>query len=336
MPKKRFYMVKNLMNGWVRGLIVTLITGAVISITFFILTPQNIPTLHTHALSAQSYKDALQRVAALRADEGQNMNPVSRLQLMTHQKKTERAIILVHGYTSSPQQFHQLGLQLYDAGYNVLIAPLPHHGLADRMTQEHAKLTAEELAAYTDRTVNIARGLGKQVVMMGISTGGVMTAWAAQNRSDIDLAVIISPAFGFNKIPTFLTAAAMNIYGFLPDIFEWWNPDLKEKEPPAYSYPRYSRHALVEILRLGFAVRTDASKKPPAAKKMVFIFNANDTTINHELEKEMATIWQSYHAKLTTYEFPAALKLRHDMIDPAKSGQRTDIVYPRLMELIKE
>jgi len=43
--------------------------------------------------------------------------------------------------------------------------------------------------------VDIAQRLGEQVVMLGISAGGVATAWAAQNRSDIDLAVIISPVF---------------------------------------------------------------------------------------------------------------------------------------------
>ena len=129
------------------------------------------------------------------------MNPVCQLKLITHDRKVERAIILVHGYTNCPQQFNTLGQQFYDLGYNVLIAPLPHHGLADRMIEEHGLLTAEELAAYADETVDLAQGLGDQVVMMGISAGGVTTAWAAQHRSDIDLAVIISPAFGFKTDP---------------------------------------------------------------------------------------------------------------------------------------
>jgi carboxylesterase len=51
-------------------------------------------------------------------------------QLMTHAKKVDRAIILVHGYTNCPQEFHELGQRFYAVGYNVLIAPLPHHRLA--------------------------------------------------------------------------------------------------------------------------------------------------------------------------------------------------------------
>lgn len=225
-------------------------------------------------------------------------------------------------------------MRLYALGYNVLIAPLPHHGLADRMSDAHALLTAEELATYADRVVDIGHGLGDKVIMMGISAGGVTTAWAAQNRSDIDLAVIISPALGFKTIPTPLTAAAMNIYSLLPDALEWWDPVLKEKVLPEHASPRYSRHALSQILRLGFVVQADATLKPPAAKKMVIVFNANDGSINNEMTTKVVNIWKKQYSNLTISEFKADLKLPHDIIDPAQPDQRIDIVYPQLLELL--
>jgi len=311
-----------------------LITGLILSLVFFLLTPWNTSNLSSHPRPTQSYTEALQLIEILRKQEPLQMNPLCQLQLMTHSKKTDRAIILVHGYTSCPQQFHDLGERFYHAGYNVLIAPLPHHGLADRMSEAQGKLTAQELAAYADHTVDIARGLGKKVFMMGLSAGGVTTAWAAQNRSDIDLAVIISPAFGFKKIPTSLTGATMNIYSVLPDAFEWWDPILKEKGASAHAYPQYSRHALVEILRLSFATLEEAGHKPPAAKKLIVILNNNDTMVNNELTKNIASIWHAHKADLISYEFQANLKLAHDLIDPSKPNQRTEIVYPRLMELV--
>ena len=291
--------------------------------------------LSSHPRPAKSYTEAMTLVNTLQSEELQ-MNTLCRTQLMTHGKKTDRAIILVHGYTNCPQQFHELGKHLYESGYNVLIAPLPYHGLADRMTEAHARLTAEKLSVYADKTVDIAQGLGESVTMMGISAGGVTTAWAAQNRSDIDLAVIISPAFGFKQIPTFWTELVMHVMLFLPDGFEWWNPVLKENEPPPHAYPRYSRHALAEILRLGFAVKSDATHKAPTAKKMVIVFNQNDTTINNEMTEEMATIWQAHHTNLTKYQLEADLKLPHDIIDPGQPAQKINIVYPRLMELMKQ
>ena len=299
------------------------------------MTLWNSSNLASHPKPAQSYTDAVKLVNALRTEE-QQMNTLCQTQLMTHGKKTDRAIILVHGYTNCPQQFHELGKRLYKSGYNVLIAPLPYHGLADRMTEAHAQLTAEKLAAYAGKTVDIAQGLGESVTMMGISAGGATTAWAAQNRNDIDLAVIISPAFGFKQIPSFWTELVMHVMLFLPDAFEWWDPLLKEQILPPHTYPRYSRHALAEILRLGFAVKSDASHKAPAAKKMVVVFNQSDTTINNEMTEEMVTLWQARHANLTKYQFKADLQLPHDIIDPAQPGQNIDIVYPRLIELMKQ
>ena len=262
------------------------------------------------------------------------MNPVCQLQLMTHDKKVDRVIILVHGYTNCPQQFHELGQHFFDLGYNVLIAPLPHHGLADRMTEAQAKLKAEELAAYADETVDIAQGLGNQVIMMGISAGGVTTAWAAQNRSDIDLAVIISPAFGYKQIPTPMTAAVMNIYTLLPDEFVWWDPALQTNITPEYAYPRYSKHALVQILRLGFAVQENAKYSIPAAQKVVVVLNPADDSVNNPLTVTIAKNWQANGANLTTFEFEQNLQLPHDIIDPSQASQQINIVYPRLIELV--
>ena len=314
--------------------IILLVAGTLIAVALFIQSPHNISNLVSHPNPVQGYDEAVRHAGKLRENSQQNMNPLCRLQLMTHGRKTGRAVILVHGYTTCPQQFHELGERLHEYGCNVLIAPLPHHGLADRMTEAHSLLKAEELAAYADTVVDIAQGLGEEVIMMGISAGGVTTAWAAQQRDDIDLAVIISPAFGFKQIPTFLTAAVMNIFTVMPDKFTWWNPDLQADAPPSYAYPRYSRRALAQILRLGFAVQQDIQRKPAGAKKIVVVFNVNDNEINNELTRDIVKRWQSHDANITTYEFDASLRLGHDIIDPSHLGQKVDIVYPKLVELM--
>jgi alpha-beta hydrolase superfamily lysophospholipase len=316
---------------WRTGLLILGI--ALFSVSFIIMTPWNTPDGTSHPHPATSYTEALQSVDALRALEPRDMNPVCRLKLMTHDTKVERAILFVHGYTNCPEQFQALGQRFFDLGYNVLIAPLPHHGLADRLTDAHARLTAEELVAYADKTVDIAQGLGKHVTMMGISGGGVTTAWAAQNRSDIDLAIIISPAFGFKQVPTPLTAAVMNLYLFLPNSIYWWDPLLQGEASPPHAYPRYSTRALAQTLRLGFAVQAQAQREKPAAQKIVVVLNSNDDSVNNLLTMKVVKNWQVHAAELSTYEFDANLKLGHDLIDPAQPYQRIDIVYPRLIEL---
>ncbi len=315
---------------------VLLIIGVLLIGILIILTPQNISNITSISHPVQSYAEAMQRIEAWQAQEPSAMNPVCRLQLLTHEKKVEHAIILVHGYTNCPQQFRELGQRFYDLGYNVLLAPLPYHGLADRMTEAHAQLMAEDLVGYANETVDIAQGLGEHVTMMGLSAGGVTTAWAAQNRSDLDLAVIISPLFGFKQVPTPLTAAAMNIYLFLPNSYEWWDSAKQVDAPPVYAYPRYSKHALMQVVRLGFAAQAESRRQPPAAKEIIVVFNANDSSVNNELTMDVVKTWQAHNANLATFEFDASLKLGHDLIDPTQPDQKIDVVYPRLIDLVTE
>jgi carboxylesterase len=289
--------------------------------------------MRSHPAPAKHYEEAFRLFETLRSQEPQGMNPDCRSRLLAHGKKTGKAIILVHGYTCSPPQFLELGRMFFEKGYNVLIVTLPHHGLAQRMTREHGSLKAEELAAYADRTVDIASGLGSHITIMGLSMGGVITSWAAQQRKEIDLAVIISPAFGFRKIPARLTWPAMVFYRLLPDAFEWWDPELKENGMPPWGYPKYSRHALTELLNIGFIVRDEARKAPPAAKKILLVLNPNDDMVNNAMAEEVASIWKKRGADISTFTFDASLKLPHDLICPEQAGQRTDIVYPRLIEL---
>ncbi len=280
------------------------------------------------------YAQAVDSAQSLDSARAAEMNPLCKTELLTHGSKTARAIVLVHGYTTCPQQFHAFGAQLYDQGLNVLIAALPYHGLANRMTDDLSQLTASDLAAYGDRVLDIAHGLGDEVDMLGLSAGGVVTAWGAQNRSDLSLAVVISPAFGFKQIPTQLTRPAMNALAVLPESYSWWDPALQLQTKPDYAYPRYSLHALMQIVRLGAAVETAAARRTPAAARIIVVTNGAEPSVNNELTAEVVQSWKSHAAKLDTYTFDAALKLPHDLIDPNQPDQQVGLVYPVLLNLV--
>ena len=318
-----------------RRWIVLVVIGLLIVMGLVAFVPPNTQNVTSQPHPVDSYDQAVQRIEGIQAEETSTFNPVCRLQLMTHGKKVERAVIFVHGYTFCPQMFQVLASKFYDLGYNVLIPPLPHHGLADRLNTDQVQLTAEEMAAYSDQVVDLAQGLGDQVTMVGISAGGVVTAWAAENRSDLDLAVPISPGFGFAQIPAPLTVPAANIYLWLPNSFQWWDPDLKEAVGPPNTYPRYSTHALAQILRFSFAAEAKARQTAPLAHSILVITNDNDMSVDNAATAVVVNDWRSHGARdLQTFSFNASLKLGHDLIDPARPDQRTDIVYPKLIDLI--
>jgi len=314
--------------------VILIIVGLVVVLILAVFVTPNIQ-LTSQPRPASDYAEAAQRIESMQAAQGSEYNPVCKTQFITHGKKVDRVVIFVHGYTFCPQMFASLATMFYNLGYNVLIPPLPRHGLANGLNTEQEKLTAEEMAAYSDQVMDIARGLGDHITMAGISAGGVVTAWAAQTRSDLDLAVPISPGFGFAQIPGPLTVPAMNGFLTLPNSYQWWDADLKEKVGPPNTYPRYSTHALAQILRFGLATATAARQKTPAAHSILVITNANDDAVDNTATAGVVTAWREHGARdLRTFQFDANLKLGHDLIDPARPNQRVDIVYPKLIELI--
>jgi carboxylesterase len=305
-------------------------------LAFLLLSyPPNPSSLVSIPNPTTGYEDALRRIDALRAEEGTDFNPVCRLKFMDHGMKAERVIVFIHGYTNCPEQFRQLGEMFFERGYNVLITPLPYMGLADRMNDEQERLTAEQLAAYTDGVIDIAQGLGEHVSLAGLSAGGIIAAWAAQKRSDLDLAVTIAPSFGYTFIPDPLTVPVMNLFRLLPNSYQWWDPFKKMATTPDYGYPRYSTRALAEILRLASVVQSEACQEAPAASAILVITNDGDISVVNALTEKVVQCWrqQGFQA-VSTYQFDASLKLEHDLIDPSQEKQRIDIVYPQLVELI--
>lgn len=194
------------------------------------LPPDDLSHYASHAHPAANYAEAVQRVERVRAAEV-GFNPDCHTTLLTHGAKTAKAIVFAPGYGSCPSAFKELGTQFHDRGYNVLVMPLPYNGLADRMTTEQAKLHAEDLVRYTDEVVDIGRGLGDHVTLAGISAGGLATGWAAQQRRDVDQAVLISPGFGFAVVPELLTPVVSRAFTLLPNMYIWSDPERKADTP---------------------------------------------------------------------------------------------------------
>jgi alpha-beta hydrolase superfamily lysophospholipase len=299
--------------------------------------PFHLDRLVSHPCPAGGYEDAVRRVTARQAQEASGHNPLCRTQLFTHGQRTARAIAFIHGYTNCPRQFASLAEQFHARGYNTLTALMPHHGLADRLTDAHRRLTAEELAAYADEIVDIANGLGEHVTLLGLSGGGMVAAWAAQTRSDLDLAVVIAPNFGFKAVPRALTRVAAYLVLLAPDVVLWWNPFEREKGRLPHVYPRFTLHGLTEQWRLGFAARKRAERQPPAARSILVVTNAHDLAVDNQAIARMVARWRAWGTSpVRTYEFPNDLHLLHDIVDPGHAGQRVDVVYPKLLELIAD
>lgn len=279
-----------------------------------------------------TYDEAFKRLQDIRRAESPFAHPLCRTELLTHGLQTPRVIVLLHGFTNCPHQFHQLALQLYTHGNNVLKVRLPRHGLADRLTDDLAQLTAAEILDHTETMLNIATGLGAAVTAVGFSLGGVIAGWAAQHRSDLDHVVLIAPALGIRPLPAWSWCLGGKLLTFLPNIHQWWNPVLKQKAPgPQHAYPRFASRAAGVLLQLGCQVRDDAQHHKPRARAITVITNPNDPLVAPSAIEQTLIGWRKQGALVNTYTLPAEWALIHDFIDPTQVEQQVDRVYPQLI-----
>jgi pimeloyl-ACP methyl ester carboxylesterase len=303
---------------------------------FLVLPPDDLRRYASHPNPVANYTAAVQRVERKIASEV-NFYPDSHSFLLTHGTKTAKVIVLAHGFGSSPAPLKELAALLHDRGHNVLAMTMPYNGLADRMNVEQAKMRAEDLMRYGDEVVDIARGLGDHVTMAGISGGGLVTAWVAQQRQDVDLAVLISPGLGLKAIPRFWTPFMAWALSVLPNWYVWDNPVKKENDPRPYNYVRISSRAVGQILRLGLAVKALARQAVAATGSIVVMTNLNDPGIDNVAVDQVAYLWRMRRGKdVQTYQFPASLGLGHDIIDVTDPNMNVAVVYPKLLELIDQ
>jgi carboxylesterase len=289
--------------------------------------------LHSRPDPARDYAEALDRLEQLAALDDDRISPVCRTRGLLHGRPTEQAVILVHGLTNCPQQWAPFADLLHTRGCNVLLPRMPRHGLADRMTTEPSRLRAEELRDYADRIVDVAAGLGRRVTIVGLSAGGIVGAWAAQYRPEVERAILISPSVGFGRYGGWLQHLFMHVLLALPDV-ETHHFSRSGRAMP-YAYAGWSSKALGEVLRLALATVRAAVEARPACQHLVVITNANDVAVSNQLTRQLVSLWQARGLRrVEFYEFDRDERLEHDLIDPNNPHQRVGLVYPILLDLI--
>ncbi len=285
---------------------------------------------------ARGYDEAIARFAAIEAAEADlPLDPRCHSALLTHGAKTARVVVFIHGLTNCPKQGDVLAAQLFALGYNVYLPRIPGHGNADRLTLALVGLKAEDLAASADAALDLALGLGDDVVVMGISAGGSMTAWLAQTRSEVDRAIVIAPYLGPVFLAPWQVRPATNLARLAPNQMRWWNPD----DPLAatamdYAYPRYSTRAVAEVMRFGLVIADLARHEPPAAASIAAMINDADEAASNPLTLGILEAWRDHGRAVDLMTIPASRGLQHDVIDPRQPDADIAYIYPLLTTMI--
>jgi carboxylesterase len=272
--------------------------------------------LESRPAPASDHAQAMALAANLQSADGPEVNPRCGTQVLDHGQRTARSVVLLHGYTNCPQQFSVMAQAYYDAGYNVVLARIPEHGKADRMTRALSNLDPADLTSFADSTVDIAAGLGERVSVVGLSAGGTLAAWLAAERDDVAEVALLAPLMVPKVLPETTVGPVSRLGGVLPDFYLWWDGKLKEQlATPPYAYPRYSIHSLGSLLAVGRRAQGRVDRTTPLERLLV-VTNANDGAVKNAAVNRVADHLGDHATERVDHVFAEELGYKHDIVDP--------------------
>ena len=289
----------------------------------------------------QTFDDAIARVQQIQEAEAtavghEALHPNCHTLCLTHETMTEHVLVLIHGFTNCPYQYHMLAEALHTQGHSVLAVRLPAHGHADRMTTTLAEMKTSDLLNSVMKAVDIAQGLGKNVSVVGFSLGGILAAWLGERRTGLHQIILISPAIGVQAVTPRRRRWAALLLEVLPNSFYWWDPEREnEAVEPLHAYPRFATHSMGVLLRLGVIVVDHARRNRPVINRVTYIANPSDPVVDFETTEWLLTAWEKRGVMVTRHTFPAEWDLLHDLVDPLQPEAQIERVYPLLVEWIE-
>lgn len=226
------------------------------------------------------YAEGVRIAGTFKDLDGPNVDPSCHTRLYTHGHRTERALVLLHGFTKCPQQLDALGRQFHERGWNVLIPRYPRHGYTDPLDTSIAELRADLMIALASRAGIAGSGLGEHLTVAGVSLGAVLAGWLAQTRVDLYRAVLIDP----RPLPGPAEVTATRMVSRLPNVF------LRR------SGRRHSSHAYAAVFETGRRLVDAARQEAPRAAGIA-VFTATRC--------RLVELWRRHRATVETHRWPA-------------------------------
>jgi pimeloyl-ACP methyl ester carboxylesterase len=311
------------------GILLLVLLGTILFVGLF---PVSYRGLDSVPSPAGSYNEAVARYKELEQAEKGIVNESSGSILLTHGQKTPRVYVLVHGITNSPFQWLEYGQMMYERGHNVLIVRMPYHGLKSHSINELKQISPQDLKIYADQVIDIAAGLGDEVYVAGISGGGAVAAWTAENRPEVVRSFLLSPFLGIGETPDFLSTILMNSFSRLPSINTF---DVSENIRE-YAYAGETTRAVSTFLVLGHKVRADAGEGLVPHGKIHIQTTSLDTAASNKSTAILFDLWRKAGADVEADEFGPSLGVPHNSVDPADAPATRQRVYDKMLEFFGE
>jgi esterase/lipase len=203
--------------------------------------------------------------------------------------KTPLSIVYIHGYSASRQETVPLSDELAaELGANLFYTRLSGHG---RSGAAMAEPTVNDWLNDTVESFEIGKRLGDKVIVIGVSTGGPLAAWLAeQPGKDEALAyILMSPNFAprdSNAEILTLPWAKQFAPLILGNEYSWKPQNDKHAQYWTESYPSISLVTMMGLVKFVRDSNLESIKKP-----VLVIYSPHDQVVNSAaVEKAYARI----------------------------------------------
>ncbi len=157
-------------------------------------------------------------------------------------KGSAMGVLVLHGFTGNPASMRSIAERCAAAGYAVELPRLPGHGtsLEDMMTTTWTDWSRAALAAYDELASRTDR-----VAVVGLSMGGGLTAYVAEERANVVGCVFINPLVK-SPGPEMEEGLAQAIEAGLESV-ESIGSDIKKEGVTEVSYPATPLRCVVSL-----------------------------------------------------------------------------------------
>jgi hypothetical protein len=265
-----------------------------------------------------SREEALARLLILQSAEDDRVNDACRTVLLEPSSPGAASIVIWHGFTNAPPQFLHIAEALRQAGYPVLLARMPRHGLADVLNRDLLDLTATDLTEHVDECLDIAAGLAPEVWVVGLSAGGVLAGWSGAFRKEVRRVAVAAPFAAPKAIPYPLVRLMVKFRRLIPAVYFWWDPRKKADlgESP-YVYPGFPLPGMLPFLQLAESLHDRRVRPINQPDRVVLISNPGDFAIRRDVAREL--VFRTFGASGSNV-FEATIDEGmgwwHDFVDP--------------------
>ncbi|MBT0585512.1 alpha/beta hydrolase [Alteromonas oceanisediminis] len=200
--------------------------------------------------------------------------------ILHHATPSEAVVVLFHGLSDSPFYLRSVATALHQSGHTVVVGLLPGHGLIQADADMQDTRLSERWKSEFKAVTQLARPLGRTLVVGGFSSGATLaTHYALSQPDEVDALLLFSGALALSD-----NAEKMSRIWGMQTVAKWIDGDYQSNGPNPFKYPDISLFAALELMEVIRETRALMRTKGVNVKLFAAHSMSDETTPFHGVE----------------------------------------------------